>query len=90
MSLYLISNRHNRCGLEMALKDPCASIILMYDATFLPLQLSELTTESVKIYAVHEHAEKRGLLGRIPETVKLIHFEEFIDIIAENKPICFT
>ena len=90
MTLYLISNSHNSCGLDIALKDPDASIVLMHDATFLIMKVSELAKESSKICAIHEHAEKCGLLGRIPETIKLVHFEELIDMIAQNKPVCFT
>ncbi|OGL42014.1 MAG: hypothetical protein A2161_12435 [Candidatus Schekmanbacteria bacterium RBG_13_48_7] len=89
MVVYLLGSEKGEYGLELALKDPDSLIVLIQDATFLPFKKQDAFGKSSRLLALHEHVEKRGLLGRIPESIRLIHFEEFVDLIISNKAINF-
>lgn len=91
MVLYMLGNNNGAYGMELALKDPEAIMVLIQDATFLPLKYTRQLGETPKkIVAVHEHVERRGLLGRIPEYIRLIRSDELFDLMTQYNVVCFT
>ena len=89
MALYILGSNNGVTGLKLAMEDPDASIVLLQDATYMALNNIEQFDDLTRIMAIYEDTEKRGLLGRIPETIRLLQHDEFLELIMQEHVLCF-
>ena len=86
MALYLIDKPFGANGLHLAELDPDAKIVLLQDGVY-------LKTDAIvgkPIYAIKPDVEKRGLSCRLPKSIRLIDYPEFVDLIIADKVYNFT
>lgn len=85
--LYMIDIHHHKIGFEYAKMDEEAKIVLIQDGVF--LKAGDLP-DIPEIYAVKEDVERRAMGQRLGDKVKLIDYEELVDLIMSNKVINFA
>ncbi|MFQ5382035.1 MAG: DsrH/TusB family sulfur metabolism protein, partial [Dehalococcoidia bacterium] len=54
------------------------------------VDVSALEAAGRPLYAVEKDIEKRGLSGRLPESVHRIGYDDLVDLIVENKVVNFA
>jgi sulfur relay protein TusB/DsrH len=86
--LYLLDKPFGENGLKLAIRDEAAAIVLIQDGVY--MNAGSLHEAGLNVYAVKGDAEKRGLLNRLPEFVRLIDYGQLVDLIVENKVINFA
>lgn len=78
MAVYLIDRRYSELALEMAEKDKDAKVVLIQDGVYIDTSLFK------EVFLVENDARKRGL-SDFPESVKLIDYDELIDMMEAEK-----
>ena len=87
-NLYLIDEPFGGNGLELAAGDDDAVVVLIQDGVY--LDGSTLRKNGRPVYAVERDVERRGLGSRLPDGVKVIGFEELVDLIVAHKVVNFA
>ncbi len=87
-NLYLIDGPFGGNGLAMAERDDEAVVVLIQDGVY--LDGSTLGKSGRPVYAVKRDVERRGLEKRLPDSVKVIGFEELVDLIVAHKVVNFA
>ncbi|MBI3180935.1 MAG: hypothetical protein HYZ28_02195 [Myxococcales bacterium] len=85
MALYLIDKPFASDGLELAALDPEAKIVLIQDGVYL-----DASRFPGKVFAVKSDAERRGVAGRLPASVRRIDHAELVDLIVAEKVYNFA
>lgn len=78
MAVYLIDRRYSELALDLAEKDKDAKVVLIQDGVYLD------TSTFKEVYLVENDVRKRGL-NDFPESVKLIDYNELIDMMENEK-----
>jgi sulfur relay protein TusB/DsrH len=89
MALYLLGTENGEFGMKLASEDPDATVVLIQDATFLALNGLEKFHDTTRVTALYEDADQRGLIGRLPETIRLIQYEELLELVIQENVVCF-
>ena len=87
-NLYLIDEPAGGNGLALAARDDEAVVVLIQDGVY--LDDSTLGKNGRPVYAVKRDVERRGLGTRLPNGVKVIGFEELVDLIVAHKVVNFA
>ncbi|MEE8431996.1 MAG: DsrH/TusB family sulfur metabolism protein [Candidatus Desulfatibia sp.] len=85
--LYLIDIHHRKIGFEYAKMDPEAKVVLIQDGVF--TTAAELP-DVPEVFAVKEDVERRAIAKRLGDKVKLIDYDELVDLLMSNKVINFA
>jgi len=86
MALYIFDMPYGENGIPYAMMDEKAKILLLHDALYLnPERLGDR-----EVYVFSRQVEERGLQAHLPEKFKRISYEEFIDLVVEQKVINFS
>lgn len=87
-NLYLIDRPFGENGLNLALGDPQAIIVLLQDGVY--LDPTPLVEAGLAVLGLKDDVAKRGLESRLPRTVRRIDYGELVDLIADHKVINFA
>tara|TARA_B100000959_G_C14907239_1_gene593526 strand:- start:840 stop:1100 length:261 start_codon:yes stop_codon:yes gene_type:complete len=85
--LFMIDAHFKKIGLEYAKMDPEAKIVLIQDGVY---TLPDELPDGAEIYAVKEDVERRAISKRIGDDVRLIDYNELVDLLMDNKVINFA
>jgi sulfur transfer complex TusBCD TusB component (DsrH family) len=86
MALYIFDRPYCDNGIPYALMDEKAKILLLHDALYLnPERLGDR-----EVYVFTREVEERGLQAHLSEKFRRISYDEFIDLVIENKVINFS
>lgn len=78
MAIYLVDRRYSELALELAEKDKNSKVVLIQDGVYVD------ASHFKEIFIVENDARRRGLTD-FPESVKLIDYEELIDMMENEK-----
>lgn len=87
-NLYLINKTYGENGLKLAKLDADARVVLIQDGVYFDVR--RFVGSKVKVYVLHNDAEKRGLIDRLHEDMELIDYGQLVDLIIQNKVINFA
>lgn len=87
-NLYLVDKPFGENGLNLALMDRGAKVMLIQDGVY--LDGGPLHEAGVEVYAIQRDVERRGLRVRLPRFMQMIDYPELVDLIVENKVINFA
>lgn len=87
-NLYLVDEPFGGNGLALAKQDAEAVVVLIQDGVY--LDLSELGDAGRSVYALRRDVERRGLGKRLPQGVKVIGFDELVELIVAHKVVNFA
>ncbi|MEE9558157.1 MAG: DsrH/TusB family sulfur metabolism protein [Candidatus Brocadiales bacterium] len=87
-NLYLINKTYGENGLKLAKLDADAKVVLIQDGVY--FNVRRFVGSKVKVYVLHNDAEKRGLIDRLHEDMELIDYGQLVDLIIQNKVINFA
>ncbi len=87
-NLYLIDEPFGGSGLALAEGDDEAVVVLIQDGVY--LDGSTLGRNGRPVYAVKRDIERRGLGNRLPNAVKVIGFDDLVDLIVAHKVVNFA
>lgn len=87
-NLYLIDEPFGGNGLALAERDDEAVAVLIQDGVYLDISL--LRKAGRPVYAVKRDVERRGLGERLSDGVKVIGFDELVDLIVAHKVVNFA
>lgn len=87
-SLYLLSRFPDDLGLGLAAADSGAKVALAQDGVL--LDCADLAAGGAEVYALRSDAERRGVVQKIPSSVRLVDYGELITLIVENRVISFA
>ncbi len=87
-NLYLINKTYGENGLKLAKLDADAKVVLIQDGVYFDVR--RFVGSKVKVYVLHNDAEKRGLIDRLHEDMELIDYGQLVDLIIQNKVINFA
>ncbi|MCP4365190.1 MAG: hypothetical protein GY800_07830 [Planctomycetes bacterium] len=86
--MYLINKTYGENGLNLAKLDADAKVVLIQDGVY--FNVRRFVGSKVKVYILHNDAEKRGLIDRLHEDMELIDYGQLVDLIIQNKVINFA
>jgi len=87
-NLYLIDEPFGGNGVALAAQDDEAVVVLVQDGVY--LDGSALRKNGRPVYAVKRDVERRGLGDRLPDGVRVIGFDELVDLIVAHKVVNFA
>jgi len=87
-NLYLIDRPFGENGLNLALGDPDAIVVLVQNGVY--LDPTPVLKAGRTVVAVKDDMEKRGLGARVADTVRRIEYGELVDLILAHKVINFA
>jgi sulfur relay protein TusB/DsrH len=87
-NLYLLDQPFGDNGLALAVRDDEAAVVLIQDGVY--LDVSAVSKAGRTVYAVKRDVERRGLGRRLAEGVKIIDFDDLVDLIIDNKVVNFA
>ena len=87
-NLYLVDKPFGETGLNLAMNDKTAKVVLIQDGVY--LDCAPLHATAAEIYALHEDAERRGQAKRLARYVHVIDYGQLVDLIADNKVVNFA
>ncbi len=87
-NLYLIDRPFGVNGLNLALRDPEAVVVLIQDGVYLDPRA--VLQAGRTVVAVKNDVVKRGLQSRIAEAVRRIEYGEVVDLIVAHKVVNFA
>lgn len=85
--LFLIDMQHRKLGFEYAKMDDEAKVVLIQDGVYTK---GDELPDVPEIYAVKEDVERRAVEKRLGDKVKLIDYDQLVDLIMDNKVINFA
>ena len=85
-NLYLVDKPFGGHGLNLAIKDKAAKVVLIQDGVY--LDISALHAAGAEIY--RRDVERRGLGERLPKFVTVMDYAQLIDLIVANKVVNFA
>ena len=61
------------------------AIILLMDASYhaVDIEIKEKISQGLKVYVLKDDVKRRGLLNMLIEGVKVINYDEFIDLVMD-------
>ena len=87
-NLYLIDRPLAQQGMAFAAADDEAVVVLIQDGVY--ADVSALAAAGRPLYAVQKDIVRRGLDGRLADSVHTIGYDELVDLIVENKVVNFA
>jgi tRNA 2-thiouridine synthesizing protein B len=87
-NLYLIDRPFGENGLNLALGDPGATVVLLQDGVY--LDPTPALQASLPVLAVQDDVAKRGLEDRVAAGVRRIDYGELVDLIVDHKVVNFA
>ena len=84
-NLYLIDRPFGENGLNLALGDSEAVVVLVQDGVY--FDPTPVLRAGRTVVAVQDDLAKRGLEARVPDTVRRITYGEFVDLILAHKVV---
>ncbi len=81
--LYILKELSSRKGINLALNDNDARVVLIEDGVY--LDISPLKGKA-KIYALRKDLESRGLLDKLVG-IEIIDYSDLVDLIEENRVV---
>ena len=87
-NVYLVDRPSGQNGLDLALVDGEAKVVLVQDGVY--LDVASLHVAGAEIYAVERDVEKRGLRHRLPGYINVINYGRLVDLVVENRVVNFV
>lgn len=87
-NVYLVDRPFGQNGLNLALIDREAKVVLIQDGVY--LDVASLHAAGTTIYAIERDVEKRGLWDRLPGYVSVIGYGRLVDLIVGNRVANFV
>jgi sulfur relay protein TusB/DsrH len=87
-NLYLLDRPLGESGIDLALEDQAAKVVLIQDGVY--LDSGRLHAAGVEVYAVGSDVERRGQAFRLPGFVRVIDYGQLVDLIAAHKVVNFA
>ena len=85
MTIYLIDEPFAPIGLAYAENDPGARIVLLQDA----VHVGQRNHMKGMVYAVADDVARRGLADSIDPSVKIIGYDELVEMMEGDRVVCF-
>lgn len=86
-NLYLVDKPFGSNGLQLAVKDDNAIVVLIQDGVY--LDPAPILAQEKQVFALKQDLTKRGL-GNSLSNVKAIDYGDLVDLIVEHKVINFA
>ena len=87
-NLYLIDKPFADSALGLVREDSAAAVVLLQDGVYLSVE--PVLAAGKKVYAIGRDVERRGLSGRISNSVRLIDYHQLVDLLLANKVLNFA
>jgi sulfur relay protein TusB/DsrH len=84
MTVYLVSEQFYDDAVQYASKDKEAKLVFLEDAVYCATK-----TEGLSVHVIRDDATRRGLVSKIPSSVKIITYDDLVQMIETEKIVNF-
>jgi sulfur relay protein TusB/DsrH len=85
MTIYLVDEPHVDTAVSYASLDDSANVVLLQDAVYSASRI----TLPVKVYLVEDDLARRGLKSKISPKIRVISYDELVQMMKKEKVINF-